>query len=82
MAQELKINLSKTAIVVIDLQKGIVSLPAEPHTAKEVVENAAKLLTAVREKWHACFFSSCYTLSRYERCFASHFRNEFFNELF
>jgi len=49
MAQELKINLNKTAIVVIDLQKGIASLPAEPHTAQEVVENAAKLLTAVRE---------------------------------
>ena len=50
MPQELKINLSKTAIVVIDLQKGIAALPAEPHPVKEVVENTVKLLTALREK--------------------------------
>jgi nicotinamidase-related amidase len=49
MPQELKINLDKTAIVVIDLQKGIASLPVEPHPAKEVVGNTAKLLTALRE---------------------------------
>jgi nicotinamidase-related amidase len=50
MPQELNINLNKTAIVVIDLQKGIASLPVEPHPAKEVVENTAKLLTLLREK--------------------------------
>ena len=49
MPQELKINLNKTAIVVIDLQKGIASLPTEPHSANLVVENTAKLLTALRE---------------------------------
>jgi nicotinamidase-related amidase len=50
MPQELNINPNKTAIVVIDLQKGIASFPAEPHSAKEVVENTAKLLTLLREK--------------------------------
>ena len=30
MPQELKINFNKTAIVVIDLQKGITTFPVEP----------------------------------------------------
>jgi nicotinamidase-related amidase len=55
MAQDLIINLKKTAIVVIDLQKGIASLPAEPHSAKEVVDNTVKLLIALRENNAAIF---------------------------
>jgi nicotinamidase-related amidase len=49
MKQELNINLNKTAIVVIDLQKGITSLPVGPHPANKVVENTAKLLASLRE---------------------------------
>lgn len=50
MANELKIVSVKTAVVVIDLQKGITNLPSEPHSPKEVLENSAKLLNAARKK--------------------------------
>lgn len=49
MATELNIDIPKTAIVVIDLQKGIASLPAEPNTSKVVIENTAKILAEVRK---------------------------------
>ncbi len=55
MLVELKINIQKTAIVVIDLQAGIVSMPTEPHPAKIVIENTAKLLTEARRKGIAVF---------------------------
>ena len=35
--------------MVIDLQKGITSLPAEPHPSKVVIENTAKILAEVRK---------------------------------
>jgi nicotinamidase-related amidase len=49
MSTDLKINIEKTAIVVIDLQKGIVSMPTEPYAAGVVIENAAKLISAFRK---------------------------------
>lgn len=49
MSRELKINIKKTALVVIDLQKGIVSIPTEPYTSKVVIENVAKILTEARK---------------------------------
>lgn len=55
MLAELKINIQKTAIVVIDLQVGIVSMPTEPLPAKIVVENTAELLTEARRKSIAVF---------------------------
>ena len=55
MSIELKINIQKTAIVVIDLQAGIVAMPTEPHPAKIVIENTAKLLTEARKKRIAVF---------------------------
>jgi nicotinamidase-related amidase len=45
---ELKIDPSKTALVVIDLQNGIVRIPAGPHSAPEVVARAAKMAAAMR----------------------------------
>ena len=45
---ELKIDPSKTALVVIDLQKGIVGMPAMPRSSLEVVARAAKLAAAMR----------------------------------
>lgn len=50
MSPELKINIQKTALVVIDLQRGITTIPTEPYSAKTVVENAVKLLDSVRKK--------------------------------
>jgi nicotinamidase-related amidase len=42
-------NKEKTALVVIDLQKGIVAMPTKPYEAKEVIANAAKLAKAFRK---------------------------------
>ena len=49
MNKELTIDKIKTAIVVIDLQKGITSRETQPYSAKEVIENTAKLLKAFRK---------------------------------
>ena len=45
---ELKIEPAKTALVAIDLQRGIVSMPAAPRSAPEVVQRAAQLAKALR----------------------------------
>lgn len=37
-----------TALVIIDLQQGIVSMPVEPNPASQVVEQAGRLLAAAR----------------------------------
>jgi nicotinamidase-related amidase len=50
MPEELKINIGKTAIVVIDLQKGITIFPVEPYSSKTVIDNTARLLKVSREK--------------------------------
>ncbi|HEY3423048.1 MAG TPA: hydrolase [Methanocellaceae archaeon] len=49
MTGELIIDKSKTAIVVIDLQKGIAATPARPYSSQEVIANAAKLVNAFRK---------------------------------
>jgi nicotinamidase-related amidase len=45
---ELKLEPSRTALVVIDLQRGIVSMPAEPRSPTEAVARAAQMATALR----------------------------------
>lgn len=47
---QLSIDPAKTALVVIDLQKGIVGMPMAPHAADDVIRNAAALATACRAK--------------------------------
>jgi len=47
--EKLSIDKTKTAIVVIDLQKGILSMPTKPYPAHDVVENAAKLVNTFRK---------------------------------
>ena len=47
---ELNINIERTAIVVIDLQKGIAAIPSEPYSSKIVIENTAKMLKEFRKK--------------------------------
>ncbi len=49
MADLLSIDKNSTALVVIDLQKGITALPIEPRSATEVIANASKLLKAFRQ---------------------------------
>jgi nicotinamidase-related amidase len=44
----LNLDRGRTALVLIDLQKGIVAFPAEPHTSDEVVAQAARLAETFR----------------------------------
>ena len=46
----LEIVSAKTALVVIDLQQGIVNRQTMPYSSEEVVTNAAKLADACRKK--------------------------------
>jgi nicotinamidase-related amidase len=48
MSKDLVIDKSKTALVVIDLQKGVTAQPSRPYTAQEVIANAAELVNAIR----------------------------------
>lgn len=41
-------TLKNTALVVIDLQKGIVSMQTEPYDSQSVIDNSAKLIQAFR----------------------------------
>lgn len=45
----LELDAKTTALVLIDLEHGIVAMKPEPHTGAEVVERSAKLAEAVRE---------------------------------
>ncbi len=49
MTPELVVHKSTTALVVIDLQKGIAGRPTQPYTAQDVVKNAGMLVEAFRE---------------------------------
>lgn len=45
----LTIDKLATALVVIDLQKGIAAVPTEPHASAAIIANAAKLANAFRQ---------------------------------
>ena len=47
--ENLDIDKHQTALVVIDLQKGIVGRPTLPHKSDEVVKNAAALAEKFRK---------------------------------
>jgi nicotinamidase-related amidase len=46
---ELTLDPRSTAVVVIDIQKGIVAMPGAPHPTPTVVANCARLVTAARQ---------------------------------
>jgi len=46
---DLKFELQHTAVLVIDLQKGIVQMPGAPPSTGTVVANCARLLTRARQ---------------------------------
>lgn len=46
----LTLDPATTALVVIDLQRGIVGTPTVPHTAADVVTRAARLVARFRER--------------------------------
>lgn len=45
----LELDPGKTALVLIDLQKGVLSMPLQPHAAKAVVDRGVALARAVAE---------------------------------
>ena len=49
MSDVLQIDKRKTGLVVIDMQKGVLSMPTHPHEAKTVLSNNVKLAKAFRE---------------------------------
>lgn len=46
----LDLNFESTALVLIDLQRGIVTMPTVPYSAHEVVQRAAELAQHFRER--------------------------------
>jgi hypothetical protein len=46
----LVLDPEKTALVLIDLQKGILAMPAVPHSVVEVVSKSSQLAKLFREK--------------------------------
>jgi nicotinamidase-related amidase len=46
----LHLEQKKTALVLIDLQNGVVAVPTAPHTAAEVVQKSRLLAQAFRAK--------------------------------
>jgi nicotinamidase-related amidase len=50
VSEELHLDPRRSALVVIDLQKGILSMPSAPHPAERVVANAAALAEACRAR--------------------------------
>ena len=53
---DLVLDPTTTALVVIDLQHGIVGLDTVPHKAPAIVANAAKIAKAQRQKGGLCVF--------------------------
>ena len=52
---ELFIDKTKTALVVIDLQKGITAQPTKPYSAEYIINNAAKLVNTFRKNMMSVF---------------------------
>jgi nicotinamidase-related amidase len=48
--EKLKLAPARTALVAIDLQNLIVSLPTQPHDARTVVENTGQIASVLRAK--------------------------------
>ena len=48
MSASLTLDRTKTALVVIDLQKGVTMIEAHPHDARTVIANAARLAKSFR----------------------------------
>ncbi len=45
-----ELNLKNSALVIIDLQKGITQMPTKPYSSEKVIENCTKLAEAFRKK--------------------------------
>ena len=56
MSNKISIDREKTALVLIDLQKGIVERETKPYPSSAVVANAVKLINRFRENKMPIFF--------------------------
>jgi hypothetical protein len=61
---ELALNRSKTALGVIDLQKGVIAVPARPYSAQEVIKNATVTRERLSEKPDASIPCLCGDIRR------------------
>jgi len=52
----LDLDPKKTALVAIDLQKGIVSMPAQPHAAADVISRTRQIAERLRAKGGVCVY--------------------------
>ena len=65
MTNELIVDKDKTALVVIDLQKGIATNPdLRPHSSQEVIANAARLVDAFHRTICQCSWSTSLPLRK------------------
>jgi nicotinamidase-related amidase len=53
---DLSLDPATTALIAIDLQHGIVSLPTEPHAAADIVDRTAQIAAVLREKGGLAIF--------------------------
>ncbi len=67
MAHSLIADKTKTALVIIDLQKGIVGRSCQPYDPSLVVENASGLGKSFQEEQDAGVSREGYAIGRYER---------------
>jgi len=49
MADALRLDAKRTALVLIDLQKGVLGRQTSPHSASEVLARSVKLAKKIRE---------------------------------
>ena len=64
----------RTAVVVIDLQKGIVRFPGNPHSTHSVIANCVALLAAARSVGAQPVLVHVGRVARWRRCIGSDFR--------
>ena len=62
------IDRAKTALVVIDLQKGVVGRQTAPHAADDVVKNAAAIANAFRKNKMPVFWCTWHFLRTVKTC--------------
>ena len=56
MELKLTVNTESTALVIIDLQKGIVSMPAVPHSSEQVLNRTNSMIKAFHKNNAQVFF--------------------------
>ena len=45
----LSLEAAKCALIVVDLQKGIITLDTKPHSTRQVIDNSLAMVSAMRK---------------------------------